>query len=54
MQRVTPQQMEYWNTHRCWNCGKHSFSQKILPLISKCGGFLCLKCYADLFGTPPK
>ena len=52
--RRTQKEIEYWLKHRCWKCGVHSQSQKILPMLPKCGGFLCLKCYSDLFGKEPK
>ena len=49
--RITEKQLNYWSEHFCWRCQKHSGSgpKYGLKLIPKCGGFICEKCYNDLF-----
>ena len=53
MAKISKEKLQYWIDHRCWKCGRHSQAQKYLQMVPKCGGYLCVRCYYELFDKLP-
>lgn len=42
--------MKRWEKYRCWRCGIHSVDNRKTPMRELGNGYICEKCYKELFG----
>lgn len=41
--------MAHWVKYRCWRCGVHSADNRKTRMIELGNGYICEKCYKELF-----
>jgi hypothetical protein len=45
--------IEYWSKHKCFRCNRRAINPKVaknqLKLREFCNGYICEKCYVELF-----
>ena len=41
--------IDHWIKYKCWRCGVHSMDNRRLRMVTIGNGYVCEKCYKELF-----